>query len=211
MKNWITVAAVVALLASGGYWFVAHPGTVGATTNISTSVPSPTQNATATPFAASSAAPDRRTAAEATKKPSDLQVTPSNVNRADASDSSIIALTRVIEPLQTLQIGERAWEVLGTRDVPQGNGQQTVLVLRDTASGQLDYRQSALRFELQPGTDYEAFIREHRNAQRLFVNVLYGEVAVDAAYIAAQYTALVSDKRVVKVQFIPLVVSTNPR
>ena len=79
------------------------------------------------------------------------------------------------------------------------------------SSGQLDYRQSALRFVLQPGQDYEAFIRERRNAQRVFVNLLYGDISVDPTTIAAEYTALAADKRVVKVQFIPLVVPSKPR
>ena len=85
----------------------------------------------------------------------------------------------------------------------QGKRQITVLVLRDEASGQLDYRQSALRLVLQPGTDYEAFIRERRHAQRVFVNPLYADIAVDAALIAFEYTALAADSQVVQVRFIP--------
>jgi hypothetical protein len=211
MKNWIPVTVVVALLASGGYWLFTHPVTVSATPAIAASAPPSSHNATAAPSTDNSAAPGRSAAAESMKKPSDMQATASSLNSAGASSSSAVALTRVIDPLQTLQIGERTWAVLGTRDVAQGNRKQTVLVLRDEASGQLDYRQSALRFVLRPDEDYEAFIRERRNAQRLFVNVLYGEMAVDAAYIAAEYTTLSSDKRVVKVQFMPLVVPARPR
>lgn len=104
----------------------------------------------------------------------------------------------------TVNIGDREWRVLGSRELVNASGTQTVLVLRDEASGQLDYRQSALRFVLNEGQDYEAFIRSRSNATRLFANPLYGDIAVDAANIAAEYTALSTDSRVSKVMFIPL-------
>ena len=42
-------------------------------------------------------------------------------------------------------------------------------------TGAARFGKTAILFVLKPGTDYEAFIRERRNAQRLFVNVLYGD------------------------------------
>ena len=120
-------------------------------------------------------------------------------------------LTREFDRPEILQIDDRKWAVLGTRDVLQGNGYLTVLVLRDESSGQLEFRQSALRFVLEPGADYEAFIRGRRNTQRIFVNSLYADVAVASANIAAEYTAFAADTQVLKVQFIPLVVPVKPR
>lgn len=108
-------------------------------------------------------------------------------------------------------IGGRNWTVLGTRDLGSGNAKQTILVLRDEASGQLDYRQSALRFVLNEGQDYESFIRSRSNATRLFANPLYGDIAVDASNIAAEYAALASDPRIAKVMFIPLDVRPVPK
>lgn len=214
MKNWIPITGIVALLASGGYWLTIYPGTVGATTAPAASASPASLNA-ALVSGSDSTAPLASTAADtaaASKdKTANMQATTSGVNGALSSRSLTPALTRLINPPQTLQMEDRKWAVLGTRDVAQATGQIKVLVLREEASGQLDYRQSALRFMLQPGTDYEAFIRGRRNAQRLFVNAMYGEVAVDAAYIADEYTALSQDKRVVKVQFMPLVVPVKPR
>ncbi len=110
-----------------------------------------------------------------------------------------------------LKIGDRAWRVLGSREVVNTSGKQTVLVLRDEASGQLDYRQSALRFVLNAGQDYEDFIRSRSNVTRLFANPLYGDIGVDAANIAAEYSALAMDARVSKVMFIPLEVKPQAK
>lgn len=120
-------------------------------------------------------------------------------------------LTRPLPQMPEIQIGDRGWRVLGTNDVVNDNGKQTVLVLRDEESGQLAYRQSALRFVLKDGLDYESFISERTRARRLFANPLHGDIAVDAANIGAEYTALSGDPRVVMVVFIPLVVPARPR
>lgn len=120
-------------------------------------------------------------------------------------------LSRRLADAPAVAIGERNWTVLGTRDLGSGNAKQTILVLRDEASGQLDYRQSALRFVLIAGQDYESFIRSRSNATRLFANPLYGDIAVDASNIAAEYTALASDPRVAKVMFIPIEVRPVPK
>jgi len=120
-------------------------------------------------------------------------------------------LTRPLPKIPTIQIDGRDWSVLGTNDVINERGKNTVLVLRDEVSGQLEYRQSSLRLVLKEGVDYESFIKVRPNAKRLFVNSLYGEIAVDAASIGAEYTTLSSDSRVVKVAFIPLVVPVKPK
>lgn len=120
-------------------------------------------------------------------------------------------LARSLLPIERVRIAERDWAVLGTREAPEGSGTKTVLVLRDEVSGQLDFRQSALRFVLRDGLDYEAFIRGLPRAQRRFVNVLYGEVDVDAADIAAVYRGLARDPRVQRVNFIPITAPPQPR
>lgn len=115
-------------------------------------------------------------------------------------------LTRPLQRMQSVPMAGRDWSVLGTRDVVNDLGKQVVLVLRDEISGQLEFRQSALRVVLRQGVDYEAFISARPNARRLFVNTLYGEIAVDAASIGDEYKALVSDPRVQSVNFIALAV-----
>ena len=209
MKNWTLITAAVALLATGGYWLTLQAGSAGASTASAANASGAGQNDTSAMSSNSTLA----TAGVAVDPPNNLngQVFNPSANQLNTSGTLNPPLTRAVYPPQTLQIGDRKWTVLGTRDVTQDTGQKSILVLRDEISGQLDYRQSALRFVLQPGNNYEAFIRERRNAQRVFVNVLYGEIAVDAAYIAAEYTALASDKRVAKVQFMPLVVPAKPR
>ena len=134
--------------------------------------------------------------------------TPSNSKH---SPTGMPELTRALEQVQSVQMAGREWSVLGTRDVVNDLGKQVVLVLRDEISGQLDYRQSALRVVLREGVDYESFISARPNAKRLFVNPLYGEIGVDAAYIGAQYAALASDPRVLSVNFIALAVPVRPR
>ena len=118
---------------------------------------------------------------------------------------------RLPEDGAAVKIGDREWRVLGSREAVSASGKQAILVLRDELSGQLDYRQSALRFVLNEGQDYESFIRSRGNATRLFANPLYGDIGVDAANIAAEYTALASDVRVNKVIFIPLEVKPKAR
>jgi hypothetical protein len=120
-------------------------------------------------------------------------------------------LTRPLPPMPTIQIGGRDWKVLGTNDIVNDHGKQSILVLRDEESGQLAYRQSALRFVLKDGVDYESFIVERTLARRLFANPLHGDIAVDAADIGAEYAVLSGDPRVIKVVFIPLVVPFRPK
>ena len=134
--------------------------------------------------------------------------TPSNSKH---SPTGMPELTRALEQVQSVQMAGREWSVLGTRDVVNDLGKQVVVVLRDEISGQLDYRQSALRVVLREGVDYEAFISALPNATRLFVNSLYGEIGVDAANIGAQYAALTKDPRVLRVAFIPLAIPARAR
>ena len=134
--------------------------------------------------------------------------TPSTSKR---SPTTMPELTRALEQVQSVQMAGRDWSVLGTKDVVNDLGKQVVLVLRDEISGQLEYRQSALRVVLREGVDYEAFISALPNATRLFVNPLYGDIGVDAAYIGAQYAALTSDPRVLRVNFIPLAMPVRAR
>jgi hypothetical protein len=127
------------------------------------------------------------------------------------SPTNMPELTRALEQVQSVQMAGRDWSVLGTSDVVNDRGKQVVLVLRDEVSGQLDYRQSALRVVLREGLDYEAFIRALPNATRLFVNPLYGDIGVNAAFISAQYTALARDPRALQVNFIPLAMPVRAR
>lgn len=121
------------------------------------------------------------------------------------------SLTRMLPSSPPIRWSDRPWAVLGTQDYSNADGQKTALALQDQTSGQVEYRQSALRVVLEPGVDYEAFIRTRSNASRLFVNSLYGDLAVDAAQIAAEYNALAKDPRVAQVSFIPLVTPIKPR
>lgn len=120
-------------------------------------------------------------------------------------------LTRALPEPGMVKIGDRDWAILGTRDVQGASGKLTTLVMRDEVSGQLAYSQSALRFVLSEGQDYDGFIRSRPNATRLFANPLYGDMGVDPSRIAAEYAALASDPRVAKVMFIPLEVRPVPK
>jgi hypothetical protein len=165
-------------------------------------------NATAAPV------PPGSTGREPSNVPLKPEVTPQAPPTAPAQISPAASramwpmpnLTRPLPQLPGIQIGDREWIILGTNDVVNDTGKQTVLVLRDEVSGQLAYRQSSLRFVLKDGENYESFIAERSRAKRLFVNILHGDIAVDAANVGAEYTALSRDPRVVKVDFIPLVV-----
>ncbi len=212
MKKWVFYTGIAVLLLAVLYWGFMPSDSVGTRVALAASNPAvlPLNDGSPTPDSTPSTRASA-TAVLAAPTASTKEIEPVTVAAPKLSDRALPSLTRVIEPLKTVQISERTVAVLGTRDVQRGNVTQTVLVLRDEVSGQLDYRQSALRFVLQPGQDYEAFILERGNAQRLFVNPLYGEIAVDAAAIASEYNALSADKRVVKVQFTPLTVQKKLR
>ena len=220
----VGAAGLVAALALSGQWLLGRSAPTGVPDAGANKVLTE-QVAQASPAAPGSQSPAQalvsvaKTADNKANMQNNASGSPGTESPSTVATRAVVnpALTRSLEPPPTFQIEDRKWSVLGTRVVPSGdgkndqNGPKTVLVLRDEVSGQLDFRQSALRFVLQPGTDYEAFIRERRHAQRVFVNPLYGDISVDPASIAAEYMALASDKRVVKVQFIALVVQAKPR
>ncbi len=118
-----------------------------------------------------------------------------------------LGLTRLLAGDQAVSYDGRARTVLGTKD----GSPQPILLVRDEASGQIDYFQSGLQFRLKPGTDFEAFIRERKAMQRYFNNSDYATVMVDAGSIASEYNALQNDPRVTLVTFLKLKTLTNPR
>jgi hypothetical protein len=110
-----------------------------------------------------------------------------------------------------VQIGDRSWAILGTQTPNQGDVSTAVLVLRDESSGQLDYRQAALRFTLNAGGDYEATIAQIPGAKRVFANSVYAEIALEPADIGAAYARLKADARVATVGFSPLLAQVNKK
>ncbi len=114
-----------------------------------------------------------------------------------------LGLTRQLSGDHLLTMDGRRQRVLGSKDVvDQAGRSDTMLVIRDEISGQLNYRRSGLQFTLKPGVDYESFIAEHRGMRRVFVNPLYAQVMVDAAEIADQFSALSRDDRIAKLRFL---------
>ncbi len=118
-----------------------------------------------------------------------------------------LGLTRTLTGGQAVSYDGRTRTVLGTKE----GSTQPVLLVRDEASGQIDYFQSGLTFRLKPGADFEAFIRERKAMQRSFSNSDYATVLVDAGSIAGEYNALQNDPRVTLVTFLKLKTLTNPR
>jgi hypothetical protein len=133
---------------------------------------------------------------------------PSPAERAQALRRQIneLALSRELTGEHAVSYDGRSRKVLGSKETSNPQSTQTVLLVRDDVSGQIDYWQSALQFVLKPGNDYEAFIRERPALQRRFVNVQQAHVTVDAANIAQEHTALSADPRVASVNFMPVAV-----
>lgn len=121
---------------------------------------------------------------------------------ASDSESKSLGLTRQLGTGNTLMYDNRERSVLGTKETTNQNGTQTVLVTRDNRTGQIDYWQPALRIVLQPGNDYEAFIKERSALTRRFVNSEHAQVSVDAAAFAREFGLLSSDPRVASVDFM---------
>lgn len=115
-----------------------------------------------------------------------------------------LGLTRELAGVQVVNYDNRSRTVLGTKETTNAQSTQTVLVIRDDTSGQIDYWQSALQFVLKPGNSYEAYIKERPAMQRRFVNIEQAQVAVDAANIAKEHAALKTDARVASVNFMPV-------
>lgn len=139
------------------------------------------------------------------------RVAPVAVPVASRREIDALGLDRELAGTHKVSYDGRERSVLGTRQVTNESGTQTVLLVRDDSSGQIDYWQSGLRFELRPGTDYETFIRDRSALTRRFVNIEHAQVSVDAGNIAREYAALQSDPRVLTVSLLPLVMPVRAR
>lgn len=133
------------------------------------------------------------------------------VSVADAADGAAragmatdpLGITQPLTGEPVLTIDGRTHRLLGARRVTDAAGRsQTLVVLRDTVSGQVSHRLSALQFRLVAGTDAEAFIRAHPGMTRWFVNALYAQVHVDPTALARLHTELLVDPRVVEVRLM---------
>lgn len=158
--------------------------------------------------AASSALPSEASKPAAAKPGAQPVLRPAASAAPDAaasdSESKSLGLTRQLGTGNTLMYDNRERSVLGTKETTNQNGTQTVLVTRDNRTGQIDYWQPALRIVLQPGNDYEAFIKERGALTRRFVNSEHAQVSVDAAVFAREFGLLSSDPRVARVDFMPV-------
>lgn len=129
-----------------------------------------------------------------------------------AAQERSLGLTRPLSGEQKVTYGGRDRTVLGTKEVVNPPAPpQTVLLVRDEESGQIDYWQPGLRVELKPGNDYAAFIAERAGLTRRFANSQYADVGVDAAEIAKIHAELAADPRVVRVEFLPVRVPPKAR
>ncbi|MFZ6875145.1 hypothetical protein ACO0LF_24025 [Undibacterium sp. Di27W] len=206
MKKYLIISSVlVIVVVSGWYYFssvaavTSDDAAVSQHASSQPSVPAPVLRAQEQ--SASISAQSAQTVTQVQSKEAQMALRAQNEIRLD----------RRLPEYHAMKIDDRNWAILGSREADGINGKQTVLVMRDEVSGQLAYRQSALRFVLKDGMDYEAFIRERSKARRLFVNPLYGEIALDAADITAEYAALAKDERVAKLDFIPLAIPVKPK
>ena len=129
-----------------------------------------------------------------------------------AAQERSLGLTRQLSGEQKVTYGGRDRTVLGTKEVVNPPAPaQTVLLVRDEESGQIDYWQPGLRVELKPGNDYTAFIAERTGLTRRFANSQYADVGVDAADMAKIHAELSADPRVVRVDFLPVRVPPKAR
>ena len=123
-----------------------------------------------------------------------------------------LGLTKQLSGDQKITYGQRDRTVLGTKEVgTPPDALQTVLLVRDEESGQIDYWQPALRIELKPGNDYAAFIAERAGLTRRFANSTHADVGVDAADMAKLHAELLADSRVLRVEFLPVKVTPKAR
>lgn len=114
-----------------------------------------------------------------------------------------LGMTRQLAGEHRIELEGRPYRVLGSKEVSDPNGKvDTLLLIHDEHSGQVRYFLSGLQYSLVPGTDAEAFIREHPRQRRVFVNPVYAQVAVDAAEIATEYQRLRQDARVASLRFM---------
>lgn len=207
MKKHLIIASIVLLLLAGGYYYLAADSVRAAaeqpqiqTRSSATAQSTDTANMLAQSQNHSALATAGQTPAS------------SHVLQAALRAQNEIRLERRLPDYRSFNMDGRNWAVLGSKSADGLAGaKQTVLVLRDEVSGQLAYRQAALRFVLREGQDYESFIRERGKARRQFVNSLYGEIAVDLADITDEYVALANDQRVRRLEFIPLAVPVKAK
>lgn len=79
---------------------------------------------------------------------------------------------------------------------------QQVVALRDAQSGQLSMVGEGLKIQLAPNADARAFIAGFAPEQVLLATTSGIDLRIDAARLAAEYTRLKADPRVVSVQLI---------
>lgn len=214
MNKSVALVSLVSLAAACGLgWFIyatSQPADVGKAA-LSLPLSSLPSAAAGLPASSSPAAP---VLSGATAGLGAVSATPIGVTPASQADSAAalrlqinsLGLSRELSGVQSVSYDDRSRTVLGTKETKNSQGTQTVLVIRDDSSGQIDYWQPALQFVLKPGNSYEAFIKERPAMQRRFVNIEQAQVAVDAANIAAEHAALKADTRVASVNFMPVVV-----
>ena len=212
-KLFLALAAVVVIGGGAAWWWFGMAPTAA-------SVPAKASS----PLLASAVAPASAMVAEAVAPPPSppvpkpaMAAAPGSAPGAAAGpiasrrEIDALGLDRELTGTHKVSYDGRERSVLGTKQITNQNGTQAVLLVRDDSSGQIDYWQSGLRFELRPGTDYEAFIRGRSALTRRFVNIEHAQVAVDAASIASEYAALQADPRVVSVSLLPLVMPVRAR
>ena len=122
-----------------------------------------------------------------------------------------LGLSRRLEGEHRLRFDERERQVLGSKDVVEGNEVSTIVYTRDVLSGQIDAWQAGLRFGLQPGASAEAIFNDHPALRRALVSVDRAEAVVEVDQLAAQYRALQADPRVAGVRLMPLRPRESPK
>lgn len=206
--------ALISLVAACGLGWVIYAASQPADAGKSASslLPSSPLSVVGSPTASS--APTASVFSGATAGVSAVSATPIGATVPGQADSAAalrlqinsLGLNRELSGAQSVSYDDRSRTILGTKETKNSQGTQTVLVIRDDSSGQIDYWQPALQFVLKPGTSYEAFMKERPAMQRRFVNIEQAQVAVDAANIAAEHAALRADARVISVNFMPVAV-----
>ena len=144
-------------------------------------------------------------------QPAAALVAPRPLPTLSRREIDALELDRELSGSHKVSYDDRQRSVLGTKQITGQNSTQTVLLVRDDSSGQIDYWQSGLQFELRPGVDYEKFIQSRSALTRRFVNVVYAQVTVDAGDIALEYAALSADPRVLRVGLLPIATPMRAR
>ena len=209
MNRWgLGLAGLLVLLAGVGWWWAQGDGAAAEG-----------PDTTAASRAAASAA--ALGAAARTRPPSQDQLggqptlaRPAQATVSTASmgtDIDRLGLARRLEGEHRLRFDERDKQVLGSKDVVEGGGVNTIVYTRDLLSGQVDAWQAALRFGLQPGASADAVFSDHPVLRRALVSGDRAEASVPVDQLAAQYRALLADPRVAGVRLMPLVPRESPK